>query len=273
MKLILLFCFGVVLVNQVFCQSDPLTQAQGSRSQGMGNLKLNIPDSWAIFNHVGAMDRADQSQISAGYDSRFGLKELSTLSISGILKNEFGTLGAGISRFGGDLFNQHLLGLGFSNTLGIASIGAKAEWYQTQIEGFGTGNSFMLSFGGLAELGPKTRFGANFSNVNRARLGKNTAQKHPTLIQIGITYLPSDPIAIYAELEKEVDTKPILKVGLEYQPARWIQLRTGVNSQPARVSFGLGIRKDKFGFDYAYGQNTALGRTQHLSLALQLGEK
>jgi hypothetical protein len=273
MKPILFFCFLGILVIPVFCQSDPMTQSQGARSQGMGNLKLNLPDSWSIFNNVGVMDRVDQSQISAGYDNRYGLKDLNTLSISGAFKYEFGTIGAGISRFGGDLFNQHLLGLGFSNTLGITSLGAKIEWFQTQIEGFGTGNSLMFSFGGLAELGPKTRFGANFSNINRARIGKNTSQKQPTLIQMGITYLPAKQISIHSELEKEVDTKPIFKVGLEYMPASWALFRTGISSHPARASFGLGFRKEKFGFDYAYGQNSALGRTQHLSLILQLGDK
>lgn len=273
MKPFFLFSFWGLLAISAFCQTDPLTQSHGARSQGLGNSRLNQRDSWAFFNHIGGLDRIEQSELRTGYDARFGLKELNTFSLSGALKNQKGTIGFGISRFGGKLFNQHLMGIGYSNTLGIASLGAKIEWFQTQIEGFGTGNSLVISFGGLAELGPKTFFGANISNINRGKFGKNSDQRLPTTIQMGLSYLPSMLLSTFVEIEKEVDSSPIVKAGIEYRPIQWISIRTGVSSNPTRVSFGLGIQKDRFGFDYAYGQNTALGRTHHLSLGLKLGAK
>jgi hypothetical protein len=70
-------------------------------------------------------------------------------------------------------------------------------------------------------------------------------------------------------LEKDVDLPPIFRVGIEYSLSEQLLLRTGVHSQPLRMSFGVGIRKTWFGFDYAYGQNSALGRTHHLALGLK----
>lgn len=273
MKPFLFLCFWVFLAISSFSQTDPLTQAQGARSQGLGNIKTNLPDAWTIFNSVGALDRIKSSQITSSFDSRFGLKELSTFGIAGAFQEGWGTFGFGISRFGGELFNQHLMGLGFSNTLGIVSLGAKIEWFQTQIEGFGTGNSFLFSFGGVAELGPKTFFGANFSNINRARFSKNRDQRIPTFIEMGVTYLPSKNISLYSEIEKEVDTKAIFKVGLEYKLKEWICLRTGISSTPNRLNFGFGIRRERFGFDYAFGQNSILGSSHHFSLGLFFSEK
>ena len=87
---------------------------------------------------------------------------------------------------------------------------------------------------------------------------------------MGISYLPSESIRIIAELEKDIELDPIFRAGIEYHLNEWIYLRTGISSNPARLSFGLGLRKDRFGFDYAYGQNTALGRTHHLSLVFNL---
>ena len=257
-------------MTEVLAQTDPLSQAHGARAQGMGNPKVFLPDSWTFFNNIGALDRIENSQISAGLDSRFGIPDLSSVDLSLGWKNDFGTFGLGVSRFGGKLFSQQLLGLGFSNTLGIVSLGAKIDWYQTQIEGFGTGNAFLFSLGGVAELGPKFFLGANFSNLNRAKVSQNNDQRLPTLVQMGISYLPSESIRIIAELEKDIELDPIFRAGIEYHLNEWIYLRTGISSNPARLSFGLGLRKDRFGFDYAYGQNTALGRTHHLSLVFNL---
>jgi hypothetical protein len=213
----------------------------------------------------------EESEIGAGFDHRYGIQELSTVDLALGWKTNFGTIGLGMSRFGGKLFNQQQLGLGFSNTLGIVSLGLKVDWQQTHIEGFGSGNALILSMGGVAELGPKFFLGANFTNLNRAKLSQNNEQRLPTLVQMGISYLPSENLKILAELEKDIELDPIFKAGVEYQLKKWIYLRTGISSNPARLSFGLGLRKDQFGFDYAYGQNSSLGRTHHLSLVLKLG--
>lgn len=272
MKRILFLCFWFWAFFESKAQTDPLSQAHGARSQGMGNTKVFLPDAWTYFNNIGGLDRIEDSQISAGFDHRFGISELSTVDLGLGWKNDFGTLGLGISRFGGKLFNQQLLGIGFSNTLGIVSLGAKVDWFQTQIEGFGTGNAFIFSLGGVAELGPKFFLGANFSNLNRAKISQNTEQRLPTLVQLGFSYLPAESVRIVAEIEKDIELDPIFRAGIEYQLNPYILLRTGISSNPARVSFGLGLRKDRFGFDYAYGQNTALGRTHHVSLVMKLGK-
>ncbi|MDX5339234.1 MAG: hypothetical protein LPK25_09410 [Cyclobacteriaceae bacterium] len=272
MKPLFFLCFWSLVVSTTFSQTDPFTQAHGAKSQAMGNLKINLSDSWSYFNHIGALDRIKNSEIAVAVDQRFGLKELSTFSIASGIQTEYGTLGVGISRFGGELFNQHLIGLGFSNTIGMMSFGGKVDWFQTQIEGFGTGNAFLISLGGKAELGPKTFFGANFSNINRAKISKNTAQRVPTLIQMGLSYLPSKTLGIFTEIEKEADSPAICKLGLEYLPSEWLALRTGISSSPARISFGFGIKKDRLGLDYAFGENSRLGTSHHVSLGLNLKE-
>lgn len=269
MKRALFSCFWVLVTIPVFAQTDPQSQAHGASSQGMGNVKLFSDDSWAYFNNIGALDRWSDTQISVAVDQRFGLKELSTLGISGALRKEYGTYGFGISRFGGDLFNQQIVGMGFSNTLGIVSLGAKLEWFQTQIEGFGSGHGLVFCLGGVAELGPKIFLGAHFSNLTQSKISKYSDQKLPTLIQMGLGYFPTELLKILVELEKDVDLTPSVKAGIEYQLGEWILLRTGINSHLSRLSFGLGIRKDRFGLDYGYGQQSALGRTHHFSAFLK----
>ncbi len=270
MKHIPIFCFWIWIVFSGEAQTNPHTQAYGAQSQGMSNVKMFLKDAWAIFNNVGAIDRLDQSEIQIGADQRFGLKELSTVSLSAVIKKDLGSLGLGISRYGGIQFNQHLLGIGYSNTLGIVSLGSKVDWIQTQIEGFGNGHTVVLSLGGLAQLGPDFYLGANFSNLTQSKISKYSTELFPTLVQLGLSYFPSQSLSIYSELEKDVDLPPVFKFALDYSLSKKIFLRTGISCNPIRLSFGLGFRHENLLFDYGYGQNTSLGRTHHISLGLRL---
>jgi hypothetical protein len=269
MKPSLIFCFWLLFSIDTSAQIDLSTQAFGAKSQGLGTTKLYHRDAWSLANNVGALDRITESEISLAIDQRFGLQDLSTAALSGVFKSQKGSIGFGIARYGGGLFNQHRLELGLGTTRGILSFGIKAGWFQTHIEGFGTGNSIQFSLGGLAELGPKFFFGAQLTNVNQAKISTNSTQTLPTLLLMGATYLPSKNLEIHTELEKDLDHPPIFKVGLQYSLEKWIILRTGIHSYPTALNFGLGLQKKKYGLDYGYGQNTALGRTHHLSVFLK----
>lgn len=264
--LIFISCFFGLFISGK-AQSNILTQSQGARSHSLGTVRLNLTDAWSVFNNIGALSRIENPEIAVGYDSRFGLKELQTVSIAGAVKKDWGTLGFGISRFGGKLFNQQMLGIGFSNQLGIVSFGVKADWFQTNIQGFGSGNSLLISFGGVAELGPKLFLAAHVSNVNRGKISSESEERLPSAIQMGISYFPSPSVKLYLELEKDLEIDPLVRSGLEYNFKDWLFLRAGVKSNPGDLFFGFGLEPGKFVIDYAFGQNTALGSTHHLSLA------
>ncbi|PZX50573.1 PorV/PorQ family protein [Algoriphagus chordae] len=266
MKQLTFLCFVLCLYFSAKAQTDPLTQVHGARSQGMGNLRVHGMDTWSYFNNPGGLAKLESSAISVGYDSRFGLKDLSTLDLAGAWKLKAGTLGFGVSRYGGKLFNQQSLGVAFANQLGIVSIGGKLEWFQTQIEGFGTGNSIIFSLGGIAELSPQFSIGASISNLNRAKISMDSETRLPTGVSLGIFYMPISQLQFHVEVEKDIQIKPIVKAGLEYGIKDWVFLRAGINSNPSRLFFGIGIKSGRFSLDYAYGQNQAIGSTNHVSL-------
>ncbi|TFV97361.1 hypothetical protein E4S40_01515 [Algoriphagus kandeliae] len=266
----LFFFLGILF--SAFSQTDPLTQVHGAQNQGIGNQRVHLPSTWSYFNNIGALDRINKSGISVGYDHRFGLQELTTWSLAAAIKNRNGTFGFGISRFGGKLFNQQAIGIGYSHTLGINSIGLKMEYFQTQLEGFGSGGSLLFSLGGITELGPKVFLGANISNINGAKISKESNSRLPTLVQLGLHYLPIESLSLLVELEKDIQKAPQLKAGLEYRLQKWLSLRCGINSQPSRFFAGFSIQKGNLRLDYAYSQLAPLGSTNHLSLNYQWGD-
>ncbi|NVJ87052.1 MAG: hypothetical protein HWE15_12145 [Algoriphagus sp.] len=262
-------CFLFLFLGLIFSsysQTDPLTQVHGAQYHGLGNMRVHLPSTWSYFNNIGALDQIEEAGIVAGFDHRFGLAELSTFDLAGSFKSNNGTIGFGISRFGGKLFNQQTIGIGYSNTLGISSIGVKLEYFQTQIQDFGSAGSLIFSLGGITELSSNLYLGAIITNINRAKIGAESNTHLPTFVQVGIHYLPSDNISFLLEFEKDIQVDPILKIGLEYRLRDWTSLRTGINSNPSRLFAGLSIIQKKFSFDYAYGNTAPLGATHHLSL-------
>ncbi|SHO59452.1 hypothetical protein [Algoriphagus zhangzhouensis] len=258
--------FGLVTVG--FAQTDPLTQTHGAINQGLGNLRVNPTNAHSYFNNPGALSRIEKSEMAVGFDLRYGLKELSTGDLALAWKRQNGTFGFGISAFGGKLFKQQTIGMAYSNQMGIVSAGLKAELLQTQIDGFGSATSLIFSFGGIAELSPKFFIGANISNINRAKVSAESNNRLPTGVQLGINYLPTDQLSLFLEIEKDIQLEPITKLGISYSIQDWIILRSGINTQPSRLFFGLGILPGKISINYAYGQNSSLGSTHHLSFGM-----
>lgn len=270
MKQFLFISFFFLLSARSYTQTDPLTQVHGARNQSLGNIRVFGNSAWSYFNNPGALATVEKDQIVVGYDHRFGLKELNTVDLAATIHRNFGTLAFGVTKFGGKLFSQQSLGLSFANQLGIASFGGKLEWFQTNVEGFGSGNSLVFSLGGIAELGPKFNLGATISNLNRGQVSKNNDQRLPTGISLGLNYAPIEQVQLFAEVEKDIQISPIYKFGLEYSLKDWLLLRTGINSNPTKVFFGLGLKQERFGIDFGFGQNNPLGTTSHLSLSYQL---
>ena len=269
-----------LIVILIFCQWASTVWAQGNetspkgaRSMGVGNAHTTLTDAWSIFNNVGGLSRIQHSQVIFGYDHRLGLEELTTLAAAIVFKSNDLGWGVGVSSFGSEFFSQQNLGLGISNQLGIASLGLKINYFQTSIEGFGTGRAAVLEFGGIAELSPELFFGAHIYNPTRARFGKNSPDHLPTVVKAGIAYRPSGKLSVQIEAEKDIILDPLLKLGLEYNLLDKFWARTGVNTLTSHLFFGIGFQGRTLHMDYAMSQHPVLGFTHHFSANLQLGKK
>jgi len=249
------------------------TLPRGARSTGLGNASLIIADSWSIFNNIGALGKLTSSAIVVGYDHRFNLNELTTLSAGTVIHTESFQYGLSISSYGGEHFNQSNIGLGISNQMGIASLGLKINYFQTNIEGFGRAASPVIEFGGVAELGPNLFFGAHIYNLTNAKVGGNSEDKIPTVVKSGISYRPMEKLMINIEAEKDILLAAIIKLGIEYNLMDRLWLRSGVNTYPNNLFFGIGFRPRNFVIDYATTQSQFLGNTHHFSFGYLFQKK
>ncbi|MDN3686506.1 hypothetical protein [Cyclobacterium jeungdonense] len=269
---VLFFSFLIVLTGRSQNSMDHFPK--GALSMGLGNASVTLNDPWAIFNNIGALGTANQElRAIAGYDHRLGLSELTTLSTGLIIPtNNLGNLGIGISSYGGKLFNQQQVGIGIANQLGLASLGVKISYFQTNIEGFGRSAQPVFEFGGTAELLPGLFFGAHAYNITRAAISKSSKDYLPTTVKAGISYRPSEDLMLNFESEKELLTPARFKAGLAYGFEQKLWARTGINTNPNHLFFGIGFRPRRFQVDYAMSRHFLLGFTHHFSLNYNLSE-
>lgn len=241
------------------------TLPRGARSVGQGNANVTISDSWSLFNNIGALGMIAGSSIAVGYDHRFNLNELTTLSATAVIHTDGFQYGLSVSSFGEEHFNQSNIGFGIANQLGIASLGLKINYFQTNIEGFGRAAAPVLEFGGVAELSPNLFFGAHIYNIANAKVGGNSEDRIPTVVKSGISYRPTEKLMVNIEAEKDILLDAVIKLGIEYNLMDRIWLRSGVNTYPSNLFFGVGFRPKNFVIDYAMIQSPYLGNTHHFS--------
>lgn len=272
--------FFIFLIRTVFYPCVTWAQngiehlPKGARSMGMGNAHVTLSDPWSLFNNIGALGLLEsETHVFAGYDHRLGLNELTTLAAGMTTPvKKLGMLGFGLSSYGGEMFNQQQIGIGISNQLGLASLGVKVSYFQTNIEGFGRQGSPVLEIGGAAELIPDLFFGAHIYNISRTQLSKFSQEYLPTIIKAGLSFRPTEALMVNVETEKEITLPAQFKAGLEYNIHQKLWARTGINTQPNHLFFGIGFKPKKYRIDYAMSRNFLLGFTHHFSFNYQLLE-
>ncbi|WP_200976158.1 hypothetical protein [Echinicola sp. 20G] len=255
----------------VFAQNGSETFPDGARSVGLANAHTTLDDAWSVFNNIGALGMLQKSSVFCSYDHRLGLNELTTLAAGGVVPTPIGNLGISLSHYGGQLFNQQVLGAGFSNKFGIGSFGIKASYFQTNIEGYGRSASPVFELGGLVELGPKVFWGAHIYNFTRAKISNNTEDYLPTIVKSGISYRPNEKLLVNVEAEKDILLDPLMKIGLEYNFTNRFWARCGIRTNPSNLHFGIGFHPKNISLDYAVAQNSQLGLTHHFSMNYSFG--
>ncbi|GAB3198042.1 hypothetical protein ABID22_000667 [Pontibacter aydingkolensis] len=255
-----------------FAQAD---MPVGARGAALGNASVTLPDLWALHNNVAGIAGLLQPQFGAYVENRFGMRELTTVALLGVIPTaKYGSYGLSFSRFGDELYSQQHAGLGVAHKLGQFSLGAKLDVWQIAVEGYGSQKAMALSIGGQAEVIPDLYFGAYAYNLNQAKLAAYEDERLPTIMKAGLAYRPYYKLLLAAETEKNIDYDATFKAGIEYQLLTdKFTLRSGFNSLTSKATFGAGFIARHLLVDYALGSTTLLGTSHHLSLTYRVQPK
>ena len=238
----------------------------GPISNGLGGISSPFDNAWSIFNNPAGL--AGNSEVSGvfGYQTIFNFAPFNTVAAALTTPTEWGSLAIGAYRFGDELFSSQMGSLGFAKTIGIMSLGIKANYLQYNIEGFGRRSVFVAEMGGLATLTYNLRFGMHIYNFTQSIIAEESGEKLPTLLRLSIQYRLNEQMDFFIEGEKDVELDPDLKLGLSYNLNDMIVLRTGFSTLTNRHSFGAGFEIKKFTIDYALKANSNIGSAHNFGL-------
>lgn len=260
------YWFLLVIFFPIFAMASGEPFPIGAKSWGIGNATVALADRNSIFSNPAGLGFLQESYISSSVHSRFGISGLQNIAISGNYRTKALNIGLGIDRFGDKLYNEQKIGLAIGKSTNRVALGLKASYFQTAIENLASKSTILTEFGILTKLSSKLQVGFHAYNLTGAKLF--ASQRIPTILRLGFSFVPTKQITIVSEVEKDLDYKPIIRAGLDYQIVQNFYLRTGITSRINTAHFGVGFQSKKIIIDYAASSHQSLGLSHHLSISL-----
>src|SRR5450432_2670502 len=131
-KLLLLLLF-VVLENSGAAQS--VNTLMGGRAAGLAYASATLCDEWALLNNIGAMAKVNHPTAAFAYEVRPALPGANRIAAIYSTPTKIGVAGFGLFRFGDDVYSEQIISTGYSNQMGLASLGLKINFIQYRAEG------------------------------------------------------------------------------------------------------------------------------------------
>ncbi len=242
--------------------------SMGAKSIAMGQTGVALPSTnWSAFSNV-AMMPTDQNRVSF-YGFRYiGIAEITDMAATINYQTGFGTVGAGVHRYGFNLFNENRFLLGYKNSLGNFHYGASVSYthiYQGGI--YGSAGAVGVDLGLATQIVDGLWFGARATNINQPSYG-DTDENLPRELAAGLSYQLTGDALVTAEIVKDVMFPISFRAGLEFEIITSLFARAGISTEPETYSFGFGYLAEKWEVNFGLQQHNPLGLSPALDLAI-----
>lgn len=262
--------FAVVFLNFCFQPVVAYTQNNlGASSIAMGQTGVAVPESnWSAFSNI-AMMPTDQNRVSF-YGFRYiGIAEITDIATTINYQTGAGTFGAGIHRYGFNLFNENRFLFGYKNSLGLFHYGFSISYVHVFQGGdYGSAGAAGIDLGIAAEMADGLWFGARATNLNQPAYG-DTDEELPRELAFGISYQISRGSFVTAEAVKDVMFPISFRAGLQFEIITSLFARAGITTRPETYSFGFGYLAESWEVNLALQQHNPLGLSPAVDLAIR----
>lgn len=259
----------MLLLHTLNIRAQSVLSNIGAKNEGLASTTSVSSDEWSLWRNPAGLASVDNTRLSSSI-RRMQNIDAFTRSVVLATPTSFGSFGAGMSSFGDELYNEQAASFGFAHTLGLASLGVRADVIQLRIDGDNIKRAFGISIGSIARLTPRLSIGACARNINLPQWAHG--QPLPVVLNAGLLFRPSDNFLLVAEVEKNTDFNPTFKGAMEYSLRRKFFVRTGFNLFPNAAFGGIGLRAWRLAFDYALRFGYLPGYSQQLSVSFNSGK-
>ncbi|MEM6316711.1 MAG: hypothetical protein AAF960_03520 [Bacteroidota bacterium] len=257
----ILFCS---LIPVFLSGQNGFSQYAGARGIGLANANLGFRDVYAGFNNQAGLAFLENFGAVGYIENRFQLEELKLAALTVAQPTEFGTFGMTLQYYGFDLYNEQKVGLSYSRQLfDNLAIGAQFDFLNTRISEYGNASALTFELGLQYRIVEKLWAGVHIFNPIRAELGQSTL---PSVLQFGLNYEVSLSLIISGSLEKNAELATNYRFGLEYFLWQKVFFRTGINTEPSLINFGLGYDVGQVQINVAASFHQVLGFSPAIGL-------
>ena len=267
MKFFLTVLFSLFF-SSLFSQSYPYLFS--GRSNALGGIQSTLFDINGLMANPASSSGIENIALLASVQDRFLINDVRSAQALAGYSFEGGSVGIGLTYQGFDLYNEQGIFLNYSRRLlENLFIGANIHYKQFEISEHGSTNWFTFQLGIHVPLSDEWSFAASIYNPLSVDISDTDSDI--TMISVGIRYSPSTKTTLFAEVDKDIDFDPNLKVGIEYLPLESLFIRFGYSSDPSAVYFGFGFRLGStIEVDLASSYHNFLGYSPAASITINL---
>ena len=195
-------------------------------------------------------------------------------SVQGLLPVAAGSFNVQADYGGAGDFAEMQAGIGYSRSLGPAvQIGARFNYYQLRIAGYGSSFALPAECGVVFQLMPKLRTSLYIYNLMAAKPNKDGLSRIPTVVRIGTGYSIAESVGIVMEIIKEFGQPVSFQPVLFYQAQEKLFFRGGLATGTRSVFVSGGYLAGRIRVDLSTSYLGHLGWTAGLGVHFLGNEK
>jgi hypothetical protein len=267
--LIVLTLLIALTATSAFAWSAFAQSGFGARAMAMGGTGI-LPqnESWAVFNNPAALP---DSGITVSFNGTryFGFSELTETAFS-ISAAVFGVrTGAGAYTFGFDKYRESGFRMGVKIPYAFAEAGIAAEWRHISIENYSSASALMLDAGLLLHPGGGFSIAGVVGNATASAIGRGR-DPLPVVSSVGIGWSVLSRLTLTGAAVKDNRFPVSWRMGAEYRPVPYLDLRSGAMTGPEQFNLGIGIRLNPVKTSISVMNHLDLGWTPSVELTVML---
>ncbi|MBO6649898.1 MAG: hypothetical protein JJ892_06675 [Balneola sp.] len=224
-------------------------------------------NNWAIFSNPATINN-EQKGISFFSLRNYGFTELTDIAASGSLPTRYGNVAFGFHRYGGDLFNETRIRIGYANYWNDLKYGIALNYnHISQASPYGSGGAVGLDVGLAARIAEGLWLGAKATNLNQPDY--NFAANEESLsreLAIGLSYDLDENALFLFDVVKDVRFPVAYRGGIEVKVVENLKGRVGVTTEPNTYSFGVGYEATLWEANLVFQRHETLGYSPGIGL-------
>lgn len=258
--------FVLILISVPEVCFSQLTMGADGVALGQATTALQN-NSWAIFSNPATIN--NQSKSLSFFSLRnYGFAELTDIAAVGSIPTPFGIAAFGFHRYGGDLFNETRVRLGYANSWEDLKFGVVLNYnHISQASPYGSGGALGVDLGVAAKLTEGLWLGARTTNVNQPSYDFAAADESLSReLSLGLSYDLDQNALFLFDVIKDVRFPVSYRGGVEVKVIENLKGRVGVSAEPNAYSFGIGYGSDFWEANIAFQRHEAIGFSPGIDL-------